>query len=288
MANPRIEEVDDVSDPEEVDLEEAFDFARPGQNTLAPASDPSQSRLDPDVMQQMLASQSGANPQMNEKERLQRERQATESAKQYQCLYPVYFDASRSREEGRRVKMEDAVDCPLAREIVEALQYIGDSQNIPFRVVFEPHKSHPKDWANPGRIRVLVKKDGKAVDRKVKNKHHLYKLVADYLKAHPTNENSPMKMQMRGLPPQKEKIPPPAVPRGFKISSILPLHSPALSGGGVSDNMMQDMMKELQNAGGGQGMPSLPAGLSNMMGGGGAGGGAGGGGAVQKKDKKKR
>lgn len=50
------------------------------------------------------------------------------------------------------------------------------------------------------------------------------------------------------------------------MGSILPLHSPALSGGGVSDNMMADMMKELGGAGG---MPNIP-GLGGMMGGGGA------------------
>jgi signal recognition particle subunit SRP19 len=53
------------------------------------------------------------------------------------------------------------------------------------------------------------------------------------------------------------------------MGSILPLHSPALSGGGVSDNMMADMMKELGGAGG---MPSIPG----MPGMGGMGGGAGG------------
>ena len=120
--------------------------------------------------------------------------------------------------------------------------------------------------------------------------HHLYKLIADYLKEHPTTEDSPQKLQLRGMPPMPERIPP-AVPRGFKIGSILPLHSPALSGGGVSDNMMADMstfgcpvtwkyllisslVKELGGSGG------MPEGLS---------GPAGGGGAPKKvKDKKKK
>jgi signal recognition particle subunit SRP19 len=97
--------------------------------------------------------------------------------------------------------------------------------------------------------------------------HHLYKMIATYLKSHPTTEQSPLKLRVPGLPmPKDNRIPAPAVPRGFKIGSILPLHSPALSGGGVSDNMMADMMKEL---GGSGGMPNM-AGLSSMMGGGGA------------------
>lgn len=60
------------------------------------------------------------------------------------------------------------------------------------------------------------------------------------------------------MPPQKERIPP-AIPRGFKIGTILPLHSPALSGGGVSDNMFKDMMAEM----GGQ----VPGGMGGESGG---------------------
>ena len=52
---------------------------------------------------------------------------------------------------------------PLAREIVDAVQLLG------LKTVFEPGKMHPKDWANPGRVRVLVKEDGKARNARVKN-----------------------------------------------------------------------------------------------------------------------
>lgn len=93
--------------------------------------------------------------------------------------------------------------------------------------------------------------------------HHLYKMISSYLKSHPTTEQSPLKLRVPGLPmPKDNKVPAPAVPRGFKMGSILPLHSPALSGGGVSDNMMADMMKELQGSGG---MPSIP-GMGGMGG----------------------
>ena len=46
-------------------------------------------------------------------------------------------------------------------------------------------------------------------------------------------------------------LPPPAVPRGWKINAILPLHSPALSGGGVSENIFKEMMQEMQKEQGG-------------------------------------
>ncbi|KAI7292601.1 hypothetical protein KC315_g19471, partial [Hortaea werneckii] len=137
MSNPRIEEVDeDVGDPDEMDVD-AFDFARPQQGGLQQAPDPSQSRMTPEAMQQMF-SQGGDNPlgnfgraapqqqqQMSQQERMQREREYQEKSKHYQCIYPVYFDSSRSREEGRRVKKEDAVANPLARTIVDALSHVG-------------------------------------------------------------------------------------------------------------------------------------------------------------------
>ena len=92
-------------------------------------------------------------------------------------------------------------------------------------------------------------------------------MVAEYLRAHPTTEDSPLRLPMQGLPlPSDGKVPVPAIPRGFKMGTILPLHSPALSGGGVSDNFLKDMMAEM----GGQlpeGMQGM-ANMANMAGGG--------------------
>ena len=44
-----------------------------------------------------------------------------------------------------------AVANPLAREIVDAVAGLG------VKVAFEPGKTHPKDWANPGRVKVFLK-----------------------------------------------------------------------------------------------------------------------------------
>lgn len=82
-------------------------------------------------------------------------------------------------------------------------------------------------------------------------------------------------------PPDLSKpYPKPAVPRGWKMSSILPYYSPGLTGGGVSENFFKEMMAEMQ----GQvpGMPNMGAaeGPSNSGGGGGE--------AKPKKDKKKK
>ena len=58
---------------------------------------------------------------------------------------------------------EQAIKNPLAREIVDAVQLLG------LKTVFEPGKTHPRDWANPGRVRVLVKEGGRARSARVKN-----------------------------------------------------------------------------------------------------------------------
>ncbi|KAK0364065.1 signal recognition particle subunit [Friedmanniomyces endolithicus] len=296
MANPRIEEVEDAdSDPEEMDLD-AFDFARPQQGALQSSSTPDfpsePSQMTPQALQAILQGGSPSGPaanlmqqhqQLPQHERLAREHAAREQTKSFQCIYPLYFDSTRSRAEGRRVAKGDSVANPLAREIVDALQWVGNSRGVPLKIVFEPDKGHPRDWANPGRVRVLIKEEGRAVSSKIGNKHHLYKLVAEYLKRHPTTEESAMKYRFGGMPAPKETPKPPAVPRGFKIGRILPLHSPALSGGGVSDNFMRDMMEGM----GGQ----LPPGMEGMMGalsGAGGGGGGGGGAAQPKKVKEKK
>jgi signal recognition particle subunit SRP19 len=243
--NPRVEEVSDSdSDPPEMDIDDA--------HSLITASRIPASALPSEMLQPQAP---GVTTSADR-----------EKSKHFQCLYPIYFDKSRTRAEGRRVEAGLAVDNPLAREMADAAASLG------LQTVFEPDKLHPKDWSNPGRVRVLLKQDGKQLDRDIKNKHHLYILISRYLKAHPTQKNSPFRLPISGLPMPKE-MPEPAVPKGWKLNKILPLHSPALTGGGVSDNFLQDMMAEMQGE----------------MGGAASGGAiAAGGGGKGKKDKKKK
>ena len=78
------------------------------------------------------------------------------------------------------------------------------------------------------------------------------------------------------------------------MSNVLPYYSPALTGGGVSENFFKDMMAEMQAGGGGlpaaggAGMPDMSAlqGMMGAMGGGASSPSAGNGGA--KKEKKKK
>lgn len=245
--NPRVEEVSDSDDePPEMDIDDV--------PSLIPAS---QIPTSSSMPQQMLQPQSPAVRTSTDREK----------SKHYQCLYPVYFDKSRTRAEGRRVGSELAVQSPLAREMADGAASLG------LHTVFEPDKTHPKDWSNPGRVRVLLKQDGKPLHKNITNKHHLYILMAQYLQSHPTQKNTPLRLRIAGLPPPKEPLPEPAIPRGWKMNPILPLHSPALTGGGVSENFLQEMMAEMQG---------------EMGGAGGSAASSGGEGKVKKKDKRKK
>ena len=84
--------------------------------------------------------------------------------KHFQAIYPIYIDISRPHKNGeRRVNKARAVRWPKAQEIAEALARIPG-----LKPVFEPEKTHPRDWANPGRVRVLIKeKDGKLCNKQI-------------------------------------------------------------------------------------------------------------------------
>ncbi|KAK9378319.1 signal recognition particle, SRP19 subunit [Kockiozyma suomiensis] len=184
--------------------------------------------------------------------------------KEWQILYPVYFDVSRTHNEGRRVNSELAIENPLAHKIAEACSSLG------MRTFLDPQKTHPKDWANPGRVRIMLKdpETHALVNPRVKNKRDLYRQICEYLKLHPTIPSDALKIPIPGVP---SEIPePPAVPRGWKINKVLPVHSAALTGGGVNDDIFKDMagmpgMEQLAAAAGGGKMPPGLAGLPGGM-----------------------
>ncbi|KAI9711248.1 MAG: signal recognition particle subunit [Bogoriella megaspora] len=250
--NARIEEVSD-SDPEDMDPSD-FD---PGSSLPYRPAAASSPLMNPSAIPATTPSSSRPGQPAYDPQK----------SKHYHCLYPIYFDANRSCAQGRRVSKELAVANPLARTIVDAVAGMGLS------VVFEPGKTHPKDWANPGRVRVLLKQQDEPWSKGrmgVRNKHHLYRLVSQHLKSHPTTAEDPLRVRVPGLPlPEDGKAPKaPGVPKGWKMGDVLPLHSAAVTGGGVSENVLKDMMAEMQ----GQPRPSQIEGDS--------------GGGKKKKDKK--
>lgn len=271
MSHPRIEEVSDsdlASDPEEVDLDDFADneiMRRiPDPPKFAPAA--AASRPSPPPAAASARAPQGYSGGLTTSTIAANADRSSYAA--FQCLYPVYFDATRSRAEGRRVSAALAVKNPLAREIANACGRLG------LETLFEPEKTHPKDWANPGRVKV------KKHSGSVANKHHLYILVAQHLRAHPTTGDSPhLRVRIGGVlqPEEGKPYPKPAVPRGWKMNDYLPYLSAAQTGGGVSENLFKDMMKEMQ--GGGDPMAAL-------MGAQGGEESSGGGGGRKKKEKK--
>ncbi|RYP74480.1 hypothetical protein DL771_002954 [Monosporascus sp. 5C6A] len=300
MAHARIEEVSDsdLSDPSEGDID---DFVESDiMRKIEPKKPPTTTQPGTSSRAPPLVNPAHAPPQVPQVQ--------ASDIKDYQCIYPVYFDATRTRAEGRRVPASLAVANPLAREIATACAQLR------LQPVFEAHRAHPKDWANPGRVKVPLKRLRLAAQSsQVKNKHHLYVLVARHLRANPMTERSDALRSVRvpglaapGPGDDGAPWPRPAVPRGWKIGELLPSYSAAMTGGGVSENAFKDMMKEMQQQGGAGGggpggmMGGMPGGMGgmaemmNMFGGmgGGAGpsaGGAaaeGGGGKKGKKGKK--
>lgn len=291
MSNPRVEEVSD-SDPE---IEDPSDFLPNEVMRRADAPAPSQS-----------SQRATTNPTLIQPQQVPSHAEPSEAdvrakkaeLKPYITIYPIYFSKARTRQGGRRVSSKLAIENPLAFNLLKATrQVVGPS----LRVAFEPDKTHPKDWSNPGRVKVeLFDRDTHApLHPTIKNKKYLYNLIAKELQKTPTKADDPLQLKLQGLPvPEKFLETKVAVPRGWKMNDILPVHSAAVSGGGVNDNFFKEAMeemKQMQAANGGQ-MPAGPGGMdmnamAQMMQGMGGMGALGGGGNTaggsKKKEKKK-
>ncbi|EGV60829.1 signal recognition particle subunit [Yamadazyma tenuis] len=143
--------------------------------------------------------------------------------KAYQTIYPCYFDKNRSHKQGRRVSEENAVENPLALTIGDACRFLQ------FPVLLELDRTHPRDFGNPGRVKVLLRKNGEPIDEFVKNKRQVLNAIGKYLKTHPTTLNSVSASSGHPIPEEymvgftPEKIP---KVRGFKMNTIVPVHSP--------------------------------------------------------------
>jgi len=95
------------------------------------------------------------------------------SYKTWTCIYPIYFDAKRPYGTGqRRVERAKSVWWPLSRDINDAAQRLG------FSTLHEVQKSHPRDWENPGRVRVQWKTDDRLINPVIQTKKQLLEMIA--------------------------------------------------------------------------------------------------------------
>ncbi|EEQ36547.1 hypothetical protein CLUG_00670 [Clavispora lusitaniae ATCC 42720] len=147
--------------------------------------------------------------------------QEREEIRRFQVIYPCYFDVNRSHKEGRRVSTQDAVRNPLAKTISDACRQL----RIP--VLLELDKSHPQDYGNPGRVRVLVKENGVAGNSRFPNKRALLLEISKYLKEHPTTLASVGRSSGIPYPPEFETYEPEELPqlKNKRMNTIVPIHS---------------------------------------------------------------
>ncbi|KAG0237253.1 signal recognition particle subunit [Actinomortierella wolfii] len=109
-----------------------------------------------------------------------------EQFKSWMCIYPCYIDGTKTMKEGRRIPKEKACKKqPWAKEIVEALK------DLRLTPVFEPGKTHPRDWANRGRVRVLFKDQGRYSHPNIRTKHELLIRLAALINKMHANEKEP-------------------------------------------------------------------------------------------------
>jgi signal recognition particle subunit SRP19 len=73
-------------------------------------------------------------------------------------IWPAALDAERSRSEGRRVTLEQAVPEPTVDEIAQAVQQVG------YDAVIEREKTYPREYEPRGRVLVKDADDASKSD----------------------------------------------------------------------------------------------------------------------------
>ncbi|KAH7918468.1 signal recognition particle, SRP19 subunit [Leucogyrophana mollusca] len=93
--------------------------------------------------------------------------------KKWTCIYPIYIDAKRPYGTGsRRIARSKSVWYPLSKDIADASSRLG------LGTLHEVQKAHPRDWENPGRVRVQWKKDGRLMNGAIKTKKQLLEMIS--------------------------------------------------------------------------------------------------------------
>lgn len=227
---PKIEEVEDYDDIDNLDMDLA-ELDPSLRTPIAPKITPTVVRsqdAEPAMTQAARKNQvSFINPETGKIEgSAQISKEELDEVKGFQVLYPCYFDKRRSHKEGRRVPIDLAVENPLAKTVADAVRSLG------LLCIFEGEKTHPQDFGNPGRVRVLLKEKGQLVPSAAAlkgGKRQLIAQVAEYMVKHPTTPESlreiPYGPEFDGI--EFKKIP---IVKGLRMNDIVPLHSPFLMG----------------------------------------------------------
>jgi len=236
-----------------------FDFELPLASSNARSEPP---RIPPSIpsLSQMTGSSFGKSPLGTAPDR--------SIYKDWTTIYPIYFDAKRPRKSGeRKVSNDKAVMYPKAAVIAMALNRLGFKST---QLVLEHDKTHPRDWSNPGRVKVQLKnpENGKPVNSRIPDKKAAIDRVATILfNSQPENlvpvpwkrtlptpkDVTEVDVKGKGVDQNQEKffMPP--------IAERLPLHSPAVSHGLHDMSMHGNLpaMMGMPDMGMGMGMPGM-------------------------------
>ncbi|KAJ6532712.1 signal recognition particle, SRP19 subunit [Mycena vulgaris] len=187
--------------------------------------------------------------------------------KNWTCIYPIYIDAKRAYGTGqRRVPRAHAVWWPLSKDIADATNALG------LATLHEVNKSHPRDWENPGRVRVQWKKDGRLMNPTIRTKKHLLESIAKRIQLvkpqsvpvppfHPSPASAtpaagstptPGKGKQASTPAAKKPsaarpTPAPPLPHPPLAARVSP-YSPALASGMLVDAVKAGMAAQAQEA----------------------------------------
>ncbi|KAF9457539.1 signal recognition particle, SRP19 subunit [Collybia nuda] len=213
--------------------------------------------------------------------------------KSWTCIYPIYLDAKRPYGTGqRRVERAKSLWWPLSKDIAEA------AGRLNLNTLHEVGKFHPRDWENPGRVRVQWKKDGRLLNSAIKTKKQLLELICfqiqrlkpENIPKAPYNTSSPSPASQtpskppmgaassnKGKQPATMKSKSPAARQSKQIGGRqLPIppepypplasrvspYSPAISTGVLIETVKAGMnATETPAAGAAPGAPGIPAGM---------------------------
>jgi len=253
----------EVSSDEDDDLET-------GNEPTATTSQTQQRQTRP---LQSSSSQSQAPPQGFTAEKIQ---ELYPDYKTFTCIYPIYIDAKRPYGTGsRRISREKSVWWPLAKDIV------GAASRLRLSAIHEPASAHPRDWENPGRVRVQWKKNGKLLNPSIKSKKQLLEAISSQIQSsNPSNIPKPpyttaaskpeppapskpaakVKTKAASAPPQKPKaqgrrrLPIPPSPQPALVDRVSQ-YSPAIASGVLIETVKAGMAAE---AGAAPGTPAAP------------------------------
>jgi len=134
------------------------------------------------------------------------------------CIYPIYVDAKRPYGSGsRRLPREKSLWWPLSKDMADA------THRLQLNRIHEPDRIHPKDWDNPGRVRVELKRNGKFLNPAIKSKKQLLEAISSQIQR--LKPNNIPKPPYNTLPPHLSATP---APKSANSKSKPPAHATAI------------------------------------------------------------